>query len=681
MSELLLELLSEEIPAKMQKPASENLKRLISVGLENASLKFDSVKTFSTPRRLSIVFSGLPDKQPDLKEERKGPQVGASEQAIAGFLGSISGLKLSDCVQRDVKGKIFYYAVLDKKGESTAKVTKSVIETALRTLANSWPKSMRWGSGTLRWARPLHSILCLLDGVVVPVKLGALKATANTFGHRFLAPEKIDVVCFSDYQIKLKSARVLLNREERRQKIENDANLLAKSKGLSLRADEDLLDEVTGLVEWPFTLMGSIDTDFMSLPPEVLIAAMRGHQKYFSTLNDEGELASKFIFVSNMEASDDGKAIIAGNERVLRARLSDAKFFWDQDRKTGLESRLSSLKGLVFHAKLGSVFDKVGRMESLARLLCPMVSEVDVEIACRAAKLSKADLVTGLVTELPELQGLMGSYYATESGEHESVSSAIAHHYSPVGPSDICPSDPTSVIVALVDKIDTLVNFWLIGEKPTGSKDPFALRRAAIGVIRLITENKLRLPLLEVFTMAGGEEIGPDLLSFFADRLKVYLKEKGVRYDLIDAVFALGEDDLVLVIQRVDALAEFLHGDDGSSLLVAYKRAANILKIEEKKDGKSFDEEPQVSLLEEPGERALYEKLISIRPNISSLIVKEDFTKVMIELVSTRFEIDSFFDEVTVNASRTDLRENRLCILSYFRRAFDEVADFSIIEG
>ena len=677
LSELLLELFSEEIPARMQKRAGEELLRFVCDGLKKANLEYYSATAYTTPRRLTLVVTGLPTKQPDVKDERKGPQTNAPEQAMSGFKNSLP--EGSQIEERDLKGKIFYFAVIEKKGEATAKLLKDVIDTVLAAMATSWPKSMRWGKNTVRWARPLHSIVCLLDGTVIPVVLGPVTASDTSSGHRFLAPKRFAVKDFADYKAKLENAKVMLDAADRREKIKAEAEALAQAEGLTLSDDPGLLDEVSGLVEWPITLIGDIDDEFMGVPPEVLIAAMRGHQKYFSTLNANGQLAAKFIFVSNMEADDGGKAIVVGNERVLRARLSDAKFFWDQDSKERLDSRLPKLVGVVFHDKLGSVLEKVERMMALAGYLSASIPGATLKTVERAAKLSKADLVTGMVSEMPELQGLMGRYYALGSGEDTDVADAIAGHYSPAGPNDICPSKQAIVAVALADKIDTLVGFWTIDEKPTGSKDPFALRRAALGVIRLIIENNLRLSLVEVFATAGGKDVTSDLLSFFADRLKVHLKDKGVRHDLIDAVFALGEDDLVLVLARVDALGEFLSCDDGANLLVAYTRAANILKIEEKKDGKSYTGNPDPVLLEETDEKALFEKLRDIGPKITAFILDEKYTEIMEELANARPEIDAFFDKVTVNADQPELRENRLNMLSYIRQALDEVADFSKI--
>jgi len=680
MSELLLELMSEEIPASMQKNAGDELLRLVCNGLNKASLGYKSVKAYTTPRRLTLVVTGLPKKQPDIKDERKGPQTCAPEKAIEGFKNSLP--KGAQIEERDLNGKIFYFAIVERQGETTVDLLKDIIDVVLAEMSNSWPKSMRWAEHSVRWARPLHSIVCLLDGTVIPVVLGPIKASNSSSGHRFMAPKLFFVKDFADYYSKLSEAKVLLDADERRNKIKSEAELLAKAEGLTLSDDPGLLDEVTGLVEWPVALIGKIDTEFMVLPPKVLIASMRGHQKYFSTLTVDGELASKFIFISNMEVTGGSKALIAGNERVLRARLSDTKFFWDQDRKKSLESYLPNLAGVVFHAKLGSMLDKTERIVNLANYLSNNIPRVVLKNKVeRAARLCKADLVTGMVGELPELQGLIGGYYALESGEDNDVADAIADHYSPVGPSDVCPSKLVSVVIALADKIDTLVSFWAIDEKPTGSKDPFALRRAALGVIRLIIENNLRLSLREVFAAAGGKDIASDLLNFFADRVKFYLRGKGVRQDLIASVFVLGEDDLVRILARVDALDEFLSCDEGANLLAAYKRAANFLKIEEKKAGQNYIGLPNQAFLVEDDEKVLFNKLMDVVPRITASIAKEEYKEVMTELASVRSEMDSFFDNVTVNDEQPNLRKNRLNLLSYFRQALDEVADFSNIGG
>lgn len=680
MAELLLELFSEEIPARMQATAAADLKRLVEDGLKKAGLEWTKSEAFVTPRRLALVIDGLPEKQPDVKDERKGPQVGAPEQALAGFVKSLGDLSLDDCEQRDVKGKMFYFAVIEKKGEPTLQVLPGLLDMAINALP--WPKSMRWGAGTKRWVRPLHNILALFGGSVVPVTFENCTANQHTFGHRFLNPGPIAVTDFADYRAKLMDAYVMLCPSERRAEIVSQAEKLAEKANLTLRPDEGLLQEVTGLIEWPVVLMGSIDAEFMEVPPEVLTTTMRINQKYFTVLNADGTLAPNFIVVANQMATDGGQAIVAGNERVLRARLSDAKFFWDQDRKTSLASRTPQLKDIVFHAKLGTVDEKIDRVQALAAGLCTYIPGADRDQVRSAARLAKADLVTGMVGEFPELQGVMGRYYALADGESADVANAIAEHYSPVGPSDACPTAPVSVAVAMADKLDTLVGFWTIDEKPTGSKDPFALRRAALGVIRLIIENKLRLPLGEAFSKAGGKAVADDLLSFFADRLKVHLKGEGVRHDLIDAVFSLGgEDDLVRLLARVDALSAFVATDDGANLLAAHKRATNILRIEEKKDGVTYQGTPDESAFVEVAERTLFTALKAAGANSKALVADEKFSDAMSALAQLRGPLDVFFEAVLVNADDKTVRENRLKLLSQIQSVMGEIADFSKIEG
>ena len=679
MAELLLELFSEEIPARMQARAAADLKRLVEDGLKKAGLDWTKSEAFVTPRRLALVIDGLPEKQPDVNDERKGPQVGAPEQALNGFLKSLGGMTLDDCEQRELKGKTFYFAVIEKKGEATAEVLPGVLNAAFDALP--WPKSMKWGSGEKRWVRPLHNILALFDGKVLAASFANVEATQHTFGHRFLNPGPIAVTDFADYSAKLSGAHVMLCPSERRAEIVSQAEKLAEKAGFTVKPDEGLLTEVTGLVEWPVVLMGDIDAQFMDLPPEVLSDTMRTHQKYFTVLNADGTPAPHFIVVANQVTPDFGAAIIAGNERVLRARLSDAKFFWDQDRKVTLGSRAQKLKDIVFHAKLGTVADKVDRMVALADVLADSTGAVKAQ-AITAAELCKCDLVTGMVYEIPEVQGVIGRYYALNDGEAPDVANAIAEHYSPVGPNDACPTAPVSVAVALADKIDTLVGFWTIDEKPTGSKDPFALRRAALGVIRLIIENKLRLPLLDVFAKAGGTDIAADLLAFFADRLKVHLKAEGVRHDLIDAVFALGgEDDLVRLLARVQALGSLMGTDDGVNLLAAHKRAANILRIEEKKDGCSYSGKPDADLFAQDEERALFGALASAGAEGHALASAEKFEDAMAALAKLRGPLDAFFDAVMVNADEKNVRENRLKLLSQILTVTGEIADFSKIEG
>jgi len=679
MAELLLELFSEEIPARMQARAAADLKRLVEAGLKKAGLSWDTSAAYVTPRRLCLVIDGLPEKQPDVKDERKGPQTSAPEQALKGFLGSLGGLSIDDCEQREIKGKTFYFAVIEKKGLPTTDVLTSVLEAAFDGLP--WPKSMRWGKGTKRWVRPLHNILAVFNGEVVNVTYANVEANGLTFGHRFLNPDAITVADFADYKTKLNDAHVMLDAADRRASILEQSEKLAADAGLSVKPDEGLLQEVTGLVEWPVVLLGNIDESFMELPPEVLTDTMKVHQKYFSLLKADGSLSANFMTVANQVATDGGKAITLGNERVLRARLSDAKFFWDQDRKSTLRSRCRKLKDIVFHAKLGSLAEKVLRMEQLAGTLADATG-ADKAQAQMAAHLCKCDLVTGMVTEIPEVQGVIGRYYALNDGLDLAIANAISEHYSPVGPNDVCPTAPVSVAVSLADKIDTLVGFWLIDEKPTGSKDPFALRRAALGVIRLIIENKLRIKLLDVFNKAGGETIAADLLAFFADRLKVHLKSEGVRHDLIDAVFAVGgEDDLVRLLARVEALTAFVGSDDGGNLLAAHKRAANILRIEQKKDGMTYSGTADEALFEQDEEHALFAALNGAGGEGQALAQSEKFEDAMIALAELRGPLDNFFEDVMVNVDDKKVRNNRLLLLSQILMVMGEIADFSKIEG
>ena len=683
MPELLLELLSEEIPARMQARAADDLKRLVGDGLKGAGLSFTNAQTYVTPRRLTLVVHGLPAKQADISEERRGPRADAPEQAKQGFMKSLP--KDTKVTERETEKGTFLFAQVEQAGGKTRLILPGILQAAMQALP--WPKSMRWGRGKARWVRPLHSILAVYDQEGLELEFAGIQAGVTTRGHAFMAPAGISVSDFADYEKAMKAAKVVIDPDARKQTIATDAARMCKGAGVTLKDDPALLDEVAGLVEWPVVLMGGIDAEFMDVPPEVLITSMRKHQKYFACLDAKGNLAAKFVLVANRETADGGRQVIAGNERVLRARLADAKFFWDQDRKTTLASKAPQLKDRVFHAKLGTLDEKVDRMQALAVALCDYVPGADRDKVRSAARLAKADLSTGMVGEFPDLQGVMGAYYARFDGESEAVAAAIAEHYSPLGPSDACPSKPESVCVALADKIDSLVGFWAIDEKPTGSKDPYALRRAALGVIRLIIENKLRLPLLDAFAQSRdlygkGDAVGPDLLAFFADRLKVHLREQGVKHDHIDAVFALGgEDDLVRLLARVEALADFLGSEDGGNLLTAYRRAANILKIEEKKDATSYAAQPDDTLLKDDAERALYSALEDAAPAIAEKVAAEDFTGAMAALAGLRVPVDAFFDKVTVNTDDAKVRENRLKLLSMIRTALEGVADFSKIEG
>ena len=688
MAELLLEILSEEIPARMQARAAEDLKRLVCDGLKEAGLEFQEARAFATPRRLALVVDGLPAKTPDISEERRGPRADAPDQAVEGFLRG-NGLTRGQAEIRETEKGSFYFAVIEKKGAKSVDLLPEILAGAINALP--WPKAMRWADRSERWVRPIHGLLCLLDGRKVSLARGETESGSKTTGHRFLAPKTFAVKGFDDYAAKLRDAKVILDAAERREKILEDAARLADKAGLRLKDDPGLADEVAGLVEWPVTYMGRIDDDFMDLPPEVLTTSMRAHQKYFALKTKSGALAANFIVVANTETSDKGKAVVAGNERVLRARLADAKFYWDQDRKASLASRAPALKDVTFHAKLGSLDDKIDRVQALAAEIAGHVAGADKDKVRSAARLAKADLTAGMVYEFPELQGIMGRYYALGDGEDPAVADAIRDHYSPLGPSDDCPTAPVSVAVALADKLDTLVGFWAVDEKPTGSKDPYALRRAALGVIRLVLENGLRLPLNEAIrasmnayahAAAVPESIVDDLLDFFADRLKVHLREQGTRHDLISAVFALGgEDDLVRLIARVSALGSFLETDDGANLLTAYKRAANILRIEEKNDGASFEGTLDTGLFAQAQETRLFEKLAAAEAQIAPNLAQERFDQAMNEFAALRRPVDDFFDHVTVNCDDPALRVNRLRLLSRIRATMNRVADFSQIEG
>jgi glycyl-tRNA synthetase beta chain len=691
MGELLIELRSEEIPARMQARAAADFERAVVARLSEVQLTFTSTRSFVTPRRLVLVVDGLPDRQPDLKEEKRGPRVGAPEQAIQGFLKANGLSSLERCERRKADKGEFWYAVIERKGRPTAEALPGILEAA--ALALPWPKSMRWGEGAVRWVRPLSNVLAILDGKPLAGGLLGLPFNATTRGHRFLSPSAFEVKGFDDYRAKLAAAYVVLDPEERRRVIAEGAQARAKEIGAAVREDAALLTEVSGLVEFPVVLMGRIDERFMEVPEEVLITSMRAHQKYFAVLDGAGRLAPRFIVVANMVAPDGGEAIIAGNERVLRARLADAKFFWDLDRRQRLEERLPALDDLIFHARLGTVGQKTARLQLLAGELSVFIPGCDRDLARGAAMLAKADLKTGMVGEFPELQGIMGRYYALAEGEKPDVANAIADHYAPAGPSDRCPQAPVSIAVALADKLDTLFWFFVIDERPTGSKDPFALRRAALGVIRLVLENRLRLPLREAFVLAWGGAAVPlderrrdavvaELLEFFADRLKAHLRESGVRHDLVTAVFSLtGEDDFVRLMARVDALDRFLATSDGANLLTAYRRAANIVRIEERKDGTRHDGAVEEGAFAQSEEVELSRHLRLARQGAAERLGSEDFVGAMTELSRLRAPIDAFFDKVTVNVDDAKLRANRLKLLSQIRATMNEVADFSQIEG
>jgi glycyl-tRNA synthetase beta chain len=683
MPDLLIELFSEEIPARMQPRAAEDLRKLVTDKLVAAGLVYEGAKAFATPRRLALTVQGVPAHQPDVKEERKGPRVGSNEGAIKGFLKAAGLTSIEQAkVQGDKKGD-FYVAVIEKKGRAAIDVIGEIVPDVVKTFP--WPKSMRWGEasakpGALNWVRPLHSIIATFgpeteEPDIVTFNVDGIAAGDVTHGHRFLSPETIKVRRFDDYVAKLEKAKVVLDPERRKQSILTDAKNLAFAQGFELVEDDGLLTEVAGLVEWPVVLMGTFEEAFLAIPDEVIRATIRNNQKCFVLRNAKtGKLVNRFILVSNTEAKDGGKAIIAGNERVIRARLSDAKFFYETDLKVKLEDRLPKFKGIVFHEKLGTQAERIERIEKLAEALAPLVN-ADPAKAKRAARLAKADLLTEVVGEFPEVQGLMGKYYAQAQREDEVVARAIEEHYKPLGPGDRVPTDAVSIAVALADKLDMLTSFWAIDEKPTGSKDPYALRRAALGVIRLVLDNGLRLRLLKIAA-------NPDLLAFFADRLKVQLREQGARHDLVDGVFSLeGQDDLLLIVRRVEALGKFLDTEDGKNLLAGTKRAANILRIEEKKDAREFVGKPDPSLYRQDEEWALSKAIDAAKAEASAAVAKEDFAAAMRAMAKLRPSVDAFFDKVTVNVDDKPLRENRLRLLNEIREATRAVADFSKIEG
>lgn len=764
MPDLLLELLSEEIPARMQADAATHLKKAVTDALVARGCLYEGARVVVTPRRIALSVHGLPVASPDVKEERKGPRVGAPEAAIQGFLKAAGLSSISEAtIQSDPKKGDSYIAVIEKPGRPVPEVIADIVPEIVRTFP--WPKSMRWGaasasSSSLRWVRPLQSILCTFgpeteDPEVIRFAIDGITAGETTRGHRFMAPGDIRVRRMDDYLTSLEKAFVVADPEERKRRILTDARNLCFAQGLELVEDEGLLNEVAGLVEWPVVLMGAFEESFLAIPDEVIRATIRANQKCFVVRNPKtGRLANRFVLTANLEASDGGRAIVAGNERVIRARLSDALYFWQTDQKPlpdfedkgkPLDQRMAKLRALnvVFHEKLGTQGERVDRIKALARHIAPLVG-ADPEDAVRAAELAKADLMTEVVGEFPEVQGLMGRKYALLQGEHESVAAAIEDHYKPQGPSDRVPTDRVAVAVALADKLDTLVGFWAIDEKPTGSKDPFALRRAALGVIRLVVDNSISAALLpaiakQLAIIFSGQRIAQlveaqsrlqavanvnvdpellnpvvravqleaspeaahrlaestaplalqilkDLLSFFHDRLKVLLRDQGQRHDLVDAVLASGEgnDDLLLVVRRVEALAALLGTEDGKNLLAGTKRAMNILRIEEKKDGRAYDGAPDAGLVHakgEPEERALFALLQSASTHARDHVAREDYAGAMKALAELRPAVDAFFDKVTVNAEDPALRENRLKMLAELRAATATVADFSKIEG
>jgi len=699
MPDLLLELFSEEIPARMQARACKDLQSLITNGLVEAGITYESAAAFATPRRLCLTVTGVLASAPARREERKGPRADAPAKAIDGFLRA-TGLARDQLELRDDKKGQTFFAVIEKPGRTASDVIAEVLERTVRTFP--WPKSMRWGAGSLRWVRPLHSILCILHdeagAEVVPLTIEHLTTGNSTAGHRFMAPARFGVTSYDDYVLRLKRAYVILDPQERADHIWIEAHNQAFAQGLEVVADKSLLAEVAGLVEWPVVLMGDIAPDFLDLPPEVLQTSMREHQKFFSVRNPATARIEKFVTVANRDTSDDGATILAGNQKVLFARLSDAKFFWENDLRTvkseGLEGMAAGLAKVTFHNRLGSQADRVKRIEALARKIAPLVGAAP-DLAAKAARIAKADLQSEMVGEFPELQGIMGMYYARAAGHGDGVPEACAQHYAPLGPNDIVPTAPVSVAVALADKIDTLTGFWAIGERPTGSKDPFALRRAALGVIRLVLDNRVRSHLgvliesgikhwqdTEKFDISSLKDRSDNLVAFLHDRLKVHLRDQGIRHDVIDACLSMpGNDDLVQLVNRATALAAFLKTDDGTNLLQGFKRANNILTAEEKKDGVSYQGTPEVRFAEDASETALFAALDAAQTAIAPALHCEDFAAAMTAMAAMRAPIDAFFNRVQINSEAQITRRNRLCLLNRIREIMARVAKFDVLDG
>ena len=704
MPDLLIELFSEEIPARMQSRASEDLKRLATGGLVEAGLTYAHAAAFCTPRRLALTVEGLLAESPTVREERKGPRTDAPEKALEGFLRS-TGLSKDQLEARDDKKGQVWFATTLRPGRPAARIVAEVLDGVVRNFP--WPKSMRWGGGSLRWVRPLHSILCILTdesgASAVPLDIDGVTAGDATRGHRFMAPDAFSVTSFEDYEAKQKRARVLFRPEERAGRTRVYAHNRAFAQGLQVVEDAGLLAEVAGLVEWPVVLIGEIGEDFLDLPPEVLQTSMREHQKFFSVRNPKTGRIEKFVTVANIEAPDDGATILQGNAKVLAARLSDAKFFWENDLRTvkahGMKAWTDKLADVTFHAKLGSQADRIDRIADLAREIAPLVG-AKPDLAAEAARIAKADLASEMVYEFPELQGTMGKYYARAAGHDDGVPEACEEHYSPLGPSDAVPTAPVSVAVALADKIDTLTGFWAIDEKPTGSKDPYALRRAALGVIRLVLENDCRTKLVPLidrhiqsrfgFSAFGlvhydGMQVAQhvvDLLAFFHDRLKVHLRDDGVPHDVIDACLAMpGNDDLTLLVKRAEALARFLKTDDGENLLLGFKRAHALLAQAEEKDGVEYSFGPDPKLADDPTEHALFKALDAADTEIKPAMRAEDFEKAMHAMAQLRAPIDAFFDTAQINTDNQIIRRNRLNLLHRIRETCLKVADLTKIEG
>jgi glycyl-tRNA synthetase beta chain len=703
MPELLVELFSEEIPARMQRKAAEDLKKAVTNALVDAGLVYESAKAFVTPRRLALTVTGLPARSPDTREEKKGPRVGSPQQAVDGFLKAAGLTSIEQAkVETDPKKGDFYVAHIEKQGSDAETILAQLLPKVITGF--DWPKSMQWGSGGMKWVRPLRAITATFgtendEPVVIPFHSNTITSGQTTYGHRFLAPAAIRVKRFDDYVQALEKARVVLDIDRRKEIIRADADSLAFAQGLTVIHDEGLLEEVAGLVEWPVVMMGSFDPAFLEVPEEVIIATIRANQKCFCLRDSAGKLAPNFIITSNQVAEDGGATIIAGNERVIRARLSDGRFFYNTDLALPLEHGLPKLEESVFHAKLGTQFQRVERIVKLAGEIAPKVG-ADIEQAKRAAMLAKADLTTGMVGEFPELQGIMGRYYAMAQGEPNAVANAIADHYKPLGPTDLVPGEPVAIAVALADKLDTLTGFWAIEEKPTGSRDPFALRRAALGVVRIVLENELSIELIHQIYSHAVSSNWPDPMAvafgvteFITERLKVQLREQGARHDLVDAVYNLGTwsssdqagqqntKDLLEITRRVEALSALLSSEDGKNLLAGYKRAANILAAEEKKDGRQYADPVTGSALKLDTEIALADAVAKVDAAVATRVAANDYRSAIAELATLRAPVDAFFEAVLVNDPDAAVRANRLNLLAKLRDTMRQVADFSKVAG
>ncbi|MFV0431903.1 MAG: glycine--tRNA ligase subunit beta [Alphaproteobacteria bacterium] len=696
MADLLLEILSEEIPARMQKQASNDLERLLCTKLKEANITFDEVQNFSASRRLAIHISGLPLKQEDRHEEKRGPQIDAPEQALMGFMKANNLSDITQAEQREIKGKTYYFATTEVKGQEVSTFLQKELVDILAKFP--WQKSMRFleeGNNT-KWVRPIRNILCLFDGQVLDFEFGGVKANNQTFGHRFMHPEPLEVHDVQSYEQGLFEAMVITNRNTRKTSIIKALDDICEANNLTLNKDEALLEEVTGLVEWPHIILGDIDTEFMELPPEVLVDTLRDHQKYFTLSDAKGKLSPHFITISNMVTMEP-EIIRAGNERVLRARLYDAKFFWDQDRKQTLQSRLDGLKSMLFQAELGSQYDRSIRISQLGKTYAPLLKADETKVE-RAGLLAKADLVTGMVFEIPEVQGVMGHYYALNDGEDAQVALAIEEHYKPAGSHDDVPQNPISVALALADKFDALVGFWAIGKKPTGSGDPFALRRAALGIIRLLLYHQQMTPLTQfieeaiknwqksgLLTAEQLKSVPDELLEFFAERMRVSLKDEGFNAHIGNSLLGANAHKAShsftpwLINERAKALQSFLETDDGVNMLAGLKRAGNIVTAEEKKDKTSYKGAIKADILSDKAEKSLFEALNDAQKQIKPALAEHNYTKAMGEVAKLRLPIDSFLDNVMVNVDDNNIRINRLHLLAHISESLNDVADFSAL--